>query len=75
MQAEENRPDRAELLAKRDEVRARLEAIERDFRGGLDADAEERAVQLENREVLEEIARVTTEELRAIEARLAQLEK
>lgn len=60
------------LLARRDELRDRLEAIERDYRQGLDADAEERAVQLENAEVLEGIGKATAEELAAVEERLAK---
>ena len=46
------------LLAKRDELRARIEAIENDYRQGLDADAEERAQQLENAEVQAGIAKI-----------------
>ena len=60
-------PDKAQLLAKRDELRERLEAIRRDIRSGLDANSEERAIQLENAEVLDGIAKVTTEELARIE--------
>ena len=61
-----------DLLARRDELRQRLEAIERDYRQGLDADSEERAVQLENAEVLEGISKATAEELAAVEKRLAE---
>ena len=61
------------LLAKRDELRKRLEAIEADYRRGLDADSEERAMQLENAEVLEGIAKATREELDRIEKELAEL--
>lgn len=57
------------LLAREAELEERLEAIAADIRGGLDRDSEERAVQLENREVLEEIERVTMAEL----ARVRQL--
>lgn len=66
-------PDKAQLLAKRDELRERLEAIRRDVRSGLDADAEERAIQLENAEVLDGIAKATAEELARIEQQLATL--
>jgi len=62
-----------QLLSKRDELRERLEAIERDYRQGLDADSEERAVQLENAEVLDGIARAAREELERIEKELAAL--
>lgn len=65
--------DKSELLAKRDELRNRLDAINADYQRGLDADSEERAQQLENAEVLEGIAKVTLEELQAIEAELAKL--
>jgi len=64
-----------ELMNKRDELRARLKAIEDDYKRGLDADSEERAVQLENAEVLEGIARVTAEELERIEKQLSELDK
>ena len=57
------------LLVREAELKERLQAIAADIRGGLDRDSEERAVQLENREVLEEIERVTTAEL----ARVRQL--
>ena len=63
----------AELTEKRDALRARLEAIEKDYRQGLDADSEERAQQLENAEVLAGIARATADELRSIEDKLAEL--
>jgi len=56
-----------ELKQKRDELRERLTAIENDYRKGLDADSEERATQLENADVLNEIARTTQEELDRIE--------
>ncbi|MGD8925219.1 MAG: hypothetical protein PVG20_00125 [Thioalkalispiraceae bacterium] len=63
-----------ELLAKRDQLIDRLEAIEKDYRQGLDADAEEQAVQLENAEVLAGIARAAREELDRIEKELEELE-
>jgi RNA polymerase-binding transcription factor DksA len=65
--------ERARLIKRRDELRARLEAIRDDVRRGLEPDFEERAIQLQNDEVLEGIARATAEELRAVEARLAAL--
>jgi RNA polymerase-binding transcription factor DksA len=75
MSTEPNGPDseKARLLEKRNELRERLEAVEKDFRRGLDADSGERAVQLENAEVLEGIARATAAELERIEKRLAEL--
>lgn len=63
-----------QLLDRRNELRQRLEAIENDYRQGLDADAEERAIQLENAEVLAGIARSISEELQVIEERLARLQ-
>lgn len=66
--------EKQRLLEKRDELRARLEAIQADYRRGLDRDAEEQALELENAEVLEGIARVTAEELQRIEEKLARLD-
>jgi len=63
-----------DLKKKRDELLERLEAIERDYRAGLDADSEERAMQLENAEVLSEISRSTAEELERIEKEISELE-
>ncbi len=64
----------SELKKKRDELRARLEAIEKDYRTGLDKDFEEQAQQLENAEVLNEISRTTAEELARIEKEIEELE-
>ena len=64
-----------ELESKRRELLERLEAIERDYRQGLDQDAEEQAIQLENAEVLEGIARAARDELERIEKELAQLKR
>lgn len=61
------------LTRKRDELRERLIAIEKDYRQGLEQDAEEQAIQLQNAEVLEGIAKSTAEELARIEARLEEL--
>ena len=61
------------LLAKRDELKARIEAINRDYRSGLEADSEERAVQLENAEVLDGIAKAAVEQLEEIERKLKEL--
>jgi len=65
--------EKQQLIEQRNELRARLEAIEKDYRQGLDADAEEQAVQLENAEVQEAIAKSTAEELQRIEEKLAKL--
>ena len=62
-----------ELLKKRKELGDRVEAIRADYRRGLDADSEERAVQLENRETLQEIERVSLEEIAKINQQLKDL--
>jgi len=61
---------RAELEAKRDELLDRLEKIKKDVGTRLDTNSSERAVELENAEVLNEITKVTEEELEKIEALL-----
>ena len=63
-----------ELITKRDELRQRLDKIKQDFKKGLDADSGERAVQLENADVLNEIARTTEEELISLEEKIRQLQ-
>ena len=65
--------EKSRLLEKRDELRTRLEAIRKDVRRGLEADFEERAIQLENDEVLAGIAKATAAELESVEERLARL--
>ena len=65
-----NETDKQALQEKKKELEERLEKIKADQRSGLDADWEEQAVQLENRDVLLEIARVTEEELQKINAAL-----
>ena len=65
--------EKEQLTKKRDELRLRLESIEKDYRQGLDSDLEEQAVQLENAEVQEAIAKSTAEELQRIEEKLAKL--
>ena len=62
-----------QLIEKRDELRLRLESIEKDYRTGLDPDSGERAVQLENADVQEAIAKAASEELQRIEEELAKL--
>lgn len=69
----DNTTEQAQLEQQRDELRARLDTIRSDLRQPLEADSEERAIQLENREVLEGIARATSEELARVEQRLARL--
>ena len=65
--------EKTSLLAKRDELKARIDAINSDYRNGLDADSEERAVQLENAEVLDGIAKAAAEQLEEIERKLKEL--
>ena len=62
-----------ELIQSRDELLKRLAAISKDLRGGLDADSKEQAIQLENMQVLQEIARVTQENLQQINKQIAAL--
>ena len=64
-----------ELMTKKAELEERLKKIKDDFKSGLDADWEEQAVQLENRDVLLEIARVSEEELQKINAALQKMEQ
>ena len=65
-----NTEQRKHLLEERDRLKNRLEAIVADYRAGLSADSSEQAVELENREVLDEIARTTREDLEKIEEAL-----
>jgi hypothetical protein len=60
-----------ELVRSRDELLKRLDAIRKDLRGGLDADSKEQAIQLENMQVLQEIARVTEVNLQQINKQIA----
>jgi hypothetical protein len=64
--------DIASLEARREELKSRLEAIHRDLGRGLEKDYEEQAIQLENLEVLQEIARVAETELRKVELEIAE---
>lgn len=68
-----NNQDIAQLKQRRQELIERLQAIEKDYRSGLSADSEERAVELENADTLAEIARVAQLELDEIEAKLKAL--
>ena len=63
-----------DLIKKRKELMERVDAIRADFRQGLDADSEERAVQLENRDTLLEIERVALEEIARIDEQLKALD-
>ncbi len=64
---------RDDLLARKEELIKRLDAIRADLGRGLEADAEEQAVQLQNLDVLQEIRRLAETELAAINAELAKL--
>ena len=64
-----------ELTAKRDELLNRVESIKKDFRRGLNKDSSEQAVELENAEVLDEIARVSMEELAKVNVAIERLKK
>ena len=66
---------RKELADKREQLLQRLDAIRRDISGGLSADFEEQAVQLENADVLAEISRVTNEELQKVTQALQRIEQ
>ncbi len=63
-----------ELIRRRKELMDRVDAIKADYRRGLDADSEERALQLENRETLQEIERVSLEEIAKIDEQLKALD-
>ena len=64
-----------ELIIKRDELLNRVESIKKDFRKGLDKNSSEQAIELENAEVLDEIARVSMEELGRINVAIERLQK
>lgn len=76
MISEQELIEKKEALSKRrDELLVRLDAIKKDYSQGLDPDWEEQATQLENAEVLEEISRVTAEELNKVQVAIERLEK
>ncbi len=61
-----------ELILKKLELEERLNRIKKDLTTGLSADFEEQATELENRDVLLEIARITEEELEILTKKLQQ---
>lgn len=63
----------AELRQRAASLQARLDDIHRDYRQGLHPDSEERAQQLENAEVLNEIERITAEALQQVKQQIADL--
>lgn len=64
-----------QLEARRNELRDRLERIGRDLRTPLDTDLDEQALQVQNRDQLLEIQRVTRQELARTEDQLSRLER
>ena len=64
---------RSRLLAKRDELTRRLLALQRDTTAALDKDSEERATQLENRDVELALGDEANAELAEIEQALQRL--
>jgi RNA polymerase-binding transcription factor DksA len=66
--------DKQALLDKRQELEERLDRIRKDMSSKLDADFAEQATQLENRDVLLEIQRVSMEELEKTKQKLAAME-
>ncbi len=65
--------DKNALLAKKQELEERLDKLKQDLSTTLNPDFEEQAMQLENRDVLYEIQRVTQEQLQDVKKKLAQL--
>ena len=65
---------RESLEARRAELEKRLNKIRQDLASGLDADSEEQAVQLENMEVIQEIARLAENELEELNRKLENLD-
>ena len=63
------------LLDKRDELRARVSSVEKDFNKGRSADSEEQATEAENEEVLIELQREAQQELVIIDEALMKLEQ
>lgn len=64
--------DQEALLEKKKELEERLGKIKSDLGHALSADFAEQATELENRDVLLEIARVTEEEIESIKRKLGQ---
>jgi len=62
-----------ELRKHRKELLAKIDAIKADFKRGLDKDAGERAVELENAEVLNEILQVSENQVAEINEKLLAL--
>lgn len=65
--------DRQALMARRKALTERLEAIKRDLGRGLEKDYEEQSIQLENLEVLQEIYKVTQQEISNLDRKIQDL--
>ena len=63
-----------ELLDKRQELEERIDRIKKNIAGGLEADFAEQATQLENRDVLLEIMRVSAEELETTKRKFSAMD-
>ena len=73
-ESKKNQVNIAQLKKERDRLRQKLAAIEADYRKGLEPDSEDQAIELENADVLEGIARATAEELEKVEKSLSEIE-
>jgi len=65
---------RAELIAKKQELQARLERIGANLRRGFDSDSKEMAKELEDSEVVDALGNEAREEIARISATLARIE-
>ena len=63
-----------DLQHQKEVLESKIKAIEADLKSGLDPDAEEQAIQLENYEVLLELLRMSESELTQINKKLNRLE-
>lgn len=66
---------RRQLERRREEIYARLERVNRELQTELDPDAEEQAIQLEQSEVSVAMEANLRQELREIEAKLAEMDE
>jgi RNA polymerase-binding transcription factor DksA len=66
---------RQSLIEKRRELEERVEAVRKDFAGGLERDLDDQAIQLENAEVLNELLREALSELEEIEKKLRRMDR
>ena len=61
----------ATLTTKREELVARIAAIRKDLKTGLDANLDDQAIQLENYEVLQRLLEQAADEIARIDQQLA----